>query len=144
MINISGRATALQFIRDGCTKLVLTDLSQTSLETTITEAKSLNPDVEIESLVGDLSTSPEEFVSKLVQWTIHCFGRLDYAVNCAGISGTMGRIDELGFDNYRRCLEVNLDALWLCEREELKCMMEQDPINGYDNSLLSRGGTFLS
>lgn len=57
-------------------------------------------------------------------------------MNCAGISGTMGRIDEIGFEDYRRCLEVNLDALWLCEREELKGMMAQDPIHGYDKSLL--------
>jgi NAD(P)-dependent dehydrogenase (short-subunit alcohol dehydrogenase family) len=56
-------------------------------------------------------------------------------VNCAGISGKTGRIDEIEFEDYKKCLEINLDALWLCEKEELKCMMEQESLNGYDTFL---------
>lgn len=59
------------------------------------------------------------------------FGRLDYAVNCAGIAGKTGPTDELAFRDFRKVQELNVDGLWLCEQAEVKLMMSQEPINGY-------------
>ena len=53
-------------------------------------------------------------------------------MNCAGISGKTGRSYDIEFADYKKCLEINLDGLWLCEKEELKCMMEQESLNGYE------------
>lgn len=48
--------------------------------------------------------------------------RLDIAVNCAGTSGAMGPLTELGTAEWRRVLDINLTGTFLCLREELRAM----------------------
>jgi NAD(P)-dependent dehydrogenase (short-subunit alcohol dehydrogenase family) len=49
-------------------------------------------------------------------------GRLDLAVNCAGVSGTFGPIAELSLEDWSQTLSVNLSGVFLCLREELRHM----------------------
>jgi NAD(P)-dependent dehydrogenase (short-subunit alcohol dehydrogenase family) len=98
------------------------------LKETAEHAKELDGDVEIEAVVGDISS--EEFVERLFSRTKTVFGRLDYAVNCAGVGGGTGPTAELTFADFKKAQAVNFEGLWLCERAELRIMMEQDIVNG--------------
>lgn len=123
-----GRATALQFVKDGCTRLVVTDIVQQSLQKTVEETKALNAAVQIESVVGDLNS--EEFVDKSVSKAITLFGGLNYAVNVAGIAGILRPTNEMEFEEYRATQKINMEGLWLCERAELRAMLAQDLQDG--------------
>jgi NAD(P)-dependent dehydrogenase (short-subunit alcohol dehydrogenase family) len=123
-----GRATVLQFIRDGCTRLVISDVNEVTLKETTEMAKHLQEDAQVEAVVGDLSS--EEFVEHLFSQTKSVFGRLDYAVNCAGVGGGAGPTAELTFADFKKAQAVNFEGLWLCERAELRMMLEQDVVNG--------------
>jgi NAD(P)-dependent dehydrogenase (short-subunit alcohol dehydrogenase family) len=52
------------------------------------------------------------------------FGRLDLAVNNAGIGGERARIAEIELDDWRRVLTVNLDGVFCCLRAEIAAMLE--------------------
>lgn len=120
----------MQFTKDGCRKLVLTDIAESTLQETVQLCKDISPDVRIEPIVGDLTS--EEFVDGLVSQAILTFGRLDYAVNCAGIGGKAGATAELELEDFRAVQRVNVEALWLCQRAEVRVMLKQEMIDGYN------------
>ena len=98
----------MQFIKDGCRKLVLTDIAESTLRETVQLCKDVSPDVRIEHIAGDLTS--EEFVDGLVSQVIQTFGRLDYAVNCAGIGGKAGATADLELEDFRVVQKVNVEA----------------------------------
>ena len=116
-------------MKDGCRKLVLTDLVTETLDETVELVKSINPQVSVEVRAGNIAS--EEFVEDLISFAIERFGRLDYAVNNAGIAGKAGATHELDFQDYRKVLSVNTDAVWMCQRAELRAMVKQVPKDGY-------------
>lgn len=107
---------------------MITDIVETILKETAEQAKDLDGDVEIEAVVGDISS--EEFVERLFSRIKTVFGRLDYAVNCAGVGGGTGPTAELTLTDFKKAQAVNFEGLWLCERAELRMMLEQDIVNG--------------
>jgi NAD(P)-dependent dehydrogenase (short-subunit alcohol dehydrogenase family) len=118
----------LQFIRDGCYRLLITDLFEETLLETVQEARQANSEVQIEYLMGDLTA--EEVVHAAVSKTVARFGRLDYAVNIAGVQGKLLATDMSELEDYRHVQQVNVESLWLCERAELRAMLSQEVING--------------
>ncbi len=87
-----GRAVALQFVRDGCARLVLSDLKEEELRETAALALAINPAASVQVYPGDASS--EEFVSQLIAFVLQEFGRLDYAINGVGIPGRPGPTHE--------------------------------------------------
>jgi NAD(P)-dependent dehydrogenase (short-subunit alcohol dehydrogenase family) len=69
-----------------------------------------------------------------VSHVITLFGELNYAVNAAGITGKSIGTAEMDFEEYQRVQRINMEGVWLCERAELKVMLEQEPIDGYGHS----------
>ena len=63
-----------------------------------------------------------ESVDHLVSETLDTFGRLDYAVNNAGIGAT-GMIHEFPEELWDRVLAVNLRGVFLCMKYELRHMI---------------------
>lgn len=65
-------------------------------------------------------------VTKMVEATVGAFGRLDCAINNAGISGGGGpRMATADYDleNWRRVISVNLDGVFHCLRAEIPAML---------------------
>ena len=52
-------------------------------------------------------------------------GRIDVAINNAGISRPFGRFHEVSVDDWDSILGVNLKGMWLCMREQLRQMSDQ-------------------
>jgi len=54
------------------------------------------------------------------------FGRIDVAVNAAGISGDIAKMGDQETENMHRVLGVNLKGVWFCEKAEIEVMMGQE------------------
>jgi NAD(P)-dependent dehydrogenase (short-subunit alcohol dehydrogenase family) len=69
-------------------------------------------------------TRPAE-VEAMVQAALDAFGRLDCAVNNAGITAPGGLLHEIALEDWERQLAVNLTGVFLCLRAELPVLRRQ-------------------
>lgn len=69
----------------------------------------------------DVSESSD--VQRMVDHAIATFGRLDYAVNAAGIEGPLAEITELADEDWDLVLDTNLRGAFLCLKHEAKAML---------------------
>ncbi|KUI64433.1 Bacilysin biosynthesis oxidoreductase BacC [Cytospora mali] len=100
-----------------------------ALAQTAREIQKTNPETKITQLIGDVSD--KSFVEDLVTSAVKEFGRLDYAVNCAGIMGPLLRSHEISTDLFDRINNVNYKGSWLVSRAALSYMLKQDPLPGH-------------
>ncbi|KAI7197189.1 hypothetical protein KC363_g499 [Hortaea werneckii] len=122
-----GQATALAFAKCGARQLALCDIRPDAIAQTTQKLNDHHKDLEILSL--NVDTSHEADVDHAVGHTAKHFGRLDIAVNNAGINGKAASSDQLGFEDWRKTMSVNLDGVWLCQRAEIRQMLKQEPLD---------------
>lgn len=132
-----GKATATAFAQEGCTRIVLADISSASLTSTSSSLSQLFPHVHFLAIVTDIS-SPSS-VRDLFRKTIDEFKRLDYAVNCAGVLGSAKKSHEMTLEEFDHIVNVDYRGSWLCSREELKIMVNQEPLPTHDGRQGNRG-----
>jgi NAD(P)-dependent dehydrogenase (short-subunit alcohol dehydrogenase family) len=68
----------------------------------------------------------EDDVRNLVDKTIERFGRLDAAVNNAGVEGELGPIQDATVENFRAVHDTNVVGVFLSMKHELRVMAGQD------------------
>jgi NAD(P)-dependent dehydrogenase (short-subunit alcohol dehydrogenase family) len=66
-----------------------------------------------------------ESVERMVADTVEKFGKLDIAVNNAGISGDTRPTGDYSVDNWRKVIDVNLSSVFYCMRFEIRQMLKQ-------------------
>jgi NAD(P)-dependent dehydrogenase (short-subunit alcohol dehydrogenase family) len=115
-----GRATALAFARAGA-RVVVSDVAEAAGEETASAARALGASAHF--VRCDVARSAD--VQALVAATIARFGRLDCAVNNAGIEGTLAPIGDGAEDDAARVIDVNLMGVWRCLHAELPRMAAQ-------------------
>lgn len=69
--------------------------------------------------------SKPEQVADLMKAAINEFGRLDFAVNNAGVVGKQIPLQEYKHDDWERIIAVNLGGTFYCMQEELKIFYAQ-------------------
>ena len=116
-----GRATALQFARQGLT-VVVADISERAANETVGLLRSAG-DGHGTAVRTDVTRS--EDVERLVAGVIDAYGRLDWAVNNAGIGGVEATTADYTEEDWDRVLEVNLRGVWLCMKYEIIAMKKQ-------------------
>ncbi len=114
-----GRATARAFAAKGA-RVVLAARRKHELDTLVTE---------IEGQGGKATAIPTDVsavqdVEQMVAHAIEVFGRLDYAVNNAGIEGQWAGITDLTEDEWDRVLDINLKGAFLCMKHEARAMLD--------------------
>ncbi|KAH7270492.1 uncharacterized protein BKA55DRAFT_588918 [Fusarium redolens] len=121
-----GQQTATAFAQHGVTKLALADINQEALSISVGSLKKQFPNVQVLAVHLDVrdSTQVKEGIVKIIGE----FGRLDIAVNNAGISGSGRKTHELEDDEWLRILDVNLQGVYRCQKEELDVMVNQEDL----------------
>ena len=74
------------------------------------------------SLAGDVAR-PGDLERAIAQVVERC-GRLDLAVNHAGIAGDVALLHESSLENWRRVLSVNLDGVFYGMKYEIAAMLQ--------------------
>lgn len=85
-----------------------------------------SPDAEFLPLVADLND--EAGVKAAFEKAVERFGRVDHAVNNAGVGQSIKVTADTELEEFDRVLGVNLRGVWICERLELAQMEKQEPL----------------
>jgi len=116
-----GRATALAFAREGA-KVVVSGRREPEGQALAVELKTQGaPDATF--IRADVRHEAE--VRSLVEQTVERFGRLDVAVNNAGVEGATGPLTEQGADNYDAIFDTNVRGMLFALKHEMRAMLAQ-------------------
>lgn len=74
-------------------------------------------------------TDPQQ-VEALFQRVREQFGRLDLLFNNAGNNSPAKSIEEIPFEEWQRVFNLNVHASFLCAKEAIKIMKQQQPMGG--------------
>jgi NAD(P)-dependent dehydrogenase (short-subunit alcohol dehydrogenase family) len=113
-----GRATAEIFAARGA-KVVLAARREDELAALTREIAERGETASF--VVTDIAIARN--VQRMVAHTIEKFGRLDYAVNNAGIEGKLAGITDLPEQEWDRVLDTNLKGTFLCLQYEARAML---------------------
>ncbi|MAZ39346.1 MAG: short chain dehydrogenase [Legionellales bacterium] len=87
-----------------------------------TEEKTLLETVDYQQM----DVADEKSLLALFSHIQKTYGKLDIAINNAGIAGEMGiNFHEVSIDAYHKVMTINQQAVWRCLQEEIKLMLPQ-------------------
>jgi len=115
-----GRACALVFAREGA-KVVVADVMVEDGERVVQEINEAGGEAIF--VRTDVSMAVE--VETLINTVIKTYGRLDYAINNAGIEGVIAPTVNCTEENWDRTININLKGVWLCMKYEIQQMIKQ-------------------
>jgi NAD(P)-dependent dehydrogenase (short-subunit alcohol dehydrogenase family) len=138
-----GYAVANAFAKAGCTRILLVDLNLeglTAAQETLTKA---HPDLRILCLPVDISKDGAMEKALESAMELDAFGRLDYAVNCAGMNGINAdhaptNSTETSLEYFDKLNGINYRGTWMANRAYLKIMMGQEPLPSHDSEVEGR------
>jgi NAD(P)-dependent dehydrogenase (short-subunit alcohol dehydrogenase family) len=114
-----GRASALALARAGLA-VVVADTDLDAAKATVEAVEELGAD----GVATLVDVTDEAQVAEAVALAVGTFGRLDAAVNSAGVQGQLAPTAECSLDNWQRTLSVNLTGTFLSVRAEIQAMLE--------------------
>ena len=115
-----GKSLAQELAKRGA-NLVLADFNEAGLAETVAEIKVLG--AKVVSLVGDVAQ--EAHAEALVKAAVEQFGKLDIAVNNAGLAPLLGPLTELDAKTLDRQLDVNAKGVAYGLKHQLRVMSAQ-------------------
>lgn len=114
-----GKGTAVELASRGI-KVYVTDLLDDVGEKTVEEINNSGG----EAVYKHLDASNKEAIHQVIDDIMKTDGRLDYAVNNAGIGGVLAPMHDLDLDKWQRMMDINLTGVFLCMQAELKAMLK--------------------
>ncbi|KAL5344242.1 hypothetical protein ACLOAV_010812 [Pseudogymnoascus australis] len=129
-----GKAAAFAFAQYGIQRLAISvpyalhsDRSAPDLSATALELQAQFPSVEIKQLIIDVTKDDE--IDRGVADAVAAFGRIDIAVNNAGVSGAGKATHEAPSSDWQNVVNVNLSGVWKCQRRMLQQMLAQERLS---------------
>lgn len=119
-----GRGAALAFAGEGA-KVVVAARRTGEGEGTVREIKALGG----EALFVKTDVSKGAEIEALVRRTVEAYGRLDCALNNAGVL-EFAPAAELAEEAWDETIAVNLKGVWLSMKHEISAMLRQEPTGG--------------
>lgn len=86
------------------------------------------------------SASPQDN-EKAVRFALETFGKLNYAVNNAGIGGKAAPAGEVDIDDWKRVIDINLNGVLFGMRYQIPAMLEAGPHESAIVNMASIHGT---
>ena len=115
-----GRATAIACAAAGAS-VAVSDVNESGARTTVEQIAKAGG--QAQAIRADVTRAQD--VQQLIEQTVKRFGRLDIAVNNAGIEGQIGPTAKCPEEVWDRTIAVNLKGVWLCMKYELPVMAKQ-------------------
>jgi A-factor type gamma-butyrolactone 1'-reductase (1S-forming) len=115
-----GEASCRLFVEEGASVLIV-DRNQRAGESLANELTAQGHNCHF--YLADITSEPA--VKAMIEKAVELFGRLDCAVNNAGIGGEPQPIDEMSLQNWQQVMDINLTSVFLCLKYELKVMQAQ-------------------
>jgi len=115
-----GRAAALALAKEGAT-VAVSDILAAGGEETVRLIQAAGGEATF--IKADVAKAAE--VEALINKVVQTYGRLDCAVNNAGIEGEMTTTVDCSEENFDRIIAVNLKGVWLCMKHEIPQMLKQ-------------------
>ncbi|MEZ4887233.1 MAG: glucose 1-dehydrogenase [Chitinophagales bacterium] len=115
-----GRVTAHAFAKEGGT-VVVSDINETGGNETVEQITAAGG----KAIFIKANVVKFEEVENLINSTIAQFGKLDIAINNAGIGGLPAKTAETPLDTWDKVMGVNATGVFYCMKLELHQMMKQ-------------------
>lgn len=116
-----GRAAALALAKEGA-KVLITDINGQGGDDTVRLIEDEGGTASY--ITGDVSNEDE--VKTMIDAIVDRYGRLDIAVNNAGVGGERRRIQEQTNESYEQVMNVNVKGVWLCMKYEIPMMFANE------------------
>ena len=120
-----GEAIAIAFAKEGA-KVVLTDVDQKAGERVMKEIKKLKADAIF--VKADVSVPAD--CERQVKEAMKAFGRLDIAVNNAGIGGPSAKVGAYPIDGWDQVIGINLSGVFYGMRYQIPAMLKNKKDGG--------------
>ena len=114
-----GQATAIEFAKLGA-NVVLNGRSKAPLEDTVKQVEKAGGKAIV--VVGDVAE--EALQKETVDRALSEFGRLDFAVNNAGISPWVGTTAEASVGDWKKVIDTNLTGTWLGMKYQIPAIIQ--------------------
>ena len=115
-----GRVTAHAFAKEGGT-VVVSDINEKGGQETVEQITALGGT----SIFIKTNVAKFEDVEALHKAIVDKYGRLDVAINNAGIGGIPARTHEHGLDNWDKVMAVNATGVFYCMKLQTQQMLTQ-------------------
>ena len=113
-----GRATSLEFARQGA-KVVVSDLLAEAGQETVQLIRAAGGEATF--IKTDVTRAAQ--VEALLEQTLATYRGLDCAFNNAGIEGGMAKTGDYAEDRWDQVIDINLKGVWLCMKYEIRHML---------------------
>ena len=112
-----GQAAAIAFAQKGASVVIADFIDDNQTLDIIKNAGG-------EAVFIHCDVSNEESVKEMIEKTIECYGRLDYAFNNAGVEGASALTHECTTENWDTTIGINLKGVWLCMKYEIPHLLK--------------------
>ena len=116
-----GRACAQRFAKEGAA-IALIDIAEHRLEETKSLILAAFPGTDVLCLTADISI--EESVAEAIETAASAFGRLDFAMNNAGVMMTRAKVGDVESKDWERVVRINLFGAFYCAKYEIQQMLK--------------------
>ncbi|KAJ5280394.1 hypothetical protein N7478_005766 [Penicillium angulare] len=137
-----GAAVARAFAAAGCERIAITDVNSHTLEQTEKAISAAHSNIKLFAHPGNIAD--DNFADSFISKVARAFGRVDYAVNCAGVLGVPMRSGETTLEEFDRVNNINYRGCWLSSRAQLRQMLEQDPLPSHDPNRPAQRGAVVN
>ena len=120
-----GRATALGFAEKGA-KIVVSDINETSGQETVEQIKQAGGNA---FFVRCDVADPAQLEAAITK-TVDVFGRLDIAINNAGIGGKFGKLLDQSKHDFDQMMAINVGSIFYGMQYEIRQMLAQENPGG--------------
>jgi len=114
-----GKATAELFAKQGA-QVVLSDIQEEAGKATTESIIAAGG----KAIFFKTDVSKPEEMEALVNFAVKTYGKLDAAVNNAGISGELNPIADMSIEGWQKVISINLNSLFYGMKYQIKAMLK--------------------
>lgn len=115
-----GREVAVHLAREGC-QLCLVDLDVVQLAQLEQELSELTT---LMTYIGDVTD--HHFIQGVIDTIELKFGRLDLALNNAGVTTADNAVADVAIDEWHKVININVNSLYYCMHYQIPLMLKND------------------